>query len=240
MVQEGFTPSIDRPTGGESPLLRFKGTLASYVPEERTSNQDQSKYMTILFNFSDVEVIEATEPYPFPIAIIRIGYKPPKDSRGGTKWDAFSTSLRKLSAEGLDAIVGKKQEWAQLPHRVRSPLVDGDGNPQLDGNSRPIWGDTEIPCWKVVEVEGLGSVQEKDDNFFGFLVDLADGKTEPQFYSAALLDEQVRARSNIVTAITDRKLLDTLREMKLIDRDAEGILHKVTPISTEGAGGTPA
>jgi len=38
----------------------------------------------------------------------------------------------------------------------------------------------------------------------------------------------VTARENIVKAITDRTLLALPMEMKLIDRDAEGILHKVT------------
>ncbi|KKL14886.1 hypothetical protein LCGC14_2511190, partial [marine sediment metagenome] len=224
----------------DSPLLRFKGTLAGYVPEERTSQQDQSKYMVILFNFTDVEPLESTEPYPFPIAIIRLGYKPPKDSRGGTKWDAFASSLRKLSANGLDALVGKKQEWAQLPHRIRSPLTDEEGNPQMNANNQQVWGDIEQPCWKVVAVDGLGSVAEKDEDFNKFLVDLADGKTEQAFYEAALTNSQVTARPNIVEAITSRKLLDTLKEMGLLTRDAEGILHKATPISTEGAGGTPA
>jgi len=225
-VQEGFVPSIDRPTGGDSPLLRFKGLLANYQADERTSQQDQGKYMVILFNFTDVEVLEATEPYPFPIAIIKIGYKPPKDSRGGTKWDAFASSLRKLSADGLEALVGKKQEWAIMPHQIRSPLVGDDGLPQLDGNNRPIWGDTDQPCWKVIEVEGLGSTAEKDEDFNQFLVGLADGKTEPQFYSDALTNSKVTERPNIVEAITSRVLLSTLTEMKLLTRDAEGILHK--------------
>lgn len=226
-----FKPSIERPTGGESPLRRFKGVLANYTPEERTSQQDQSKYMIINFNFTDVEAMESEEPYPFPIAIIKIGYKPPKDSRGGTKWDAFSGSLRKLSPANpdLDVLVGQRQEWAMLPFKIRSPISDEEGNPSLDGNNRPIWGDLDVLCWKVVKVEGLGSAEEKDADFNAFLVDLADGKTEPKFYEAALTDSKVTARANIVEAITGRQLLSTLMEMNLLTRDAEGILHKVTP-----------
>jgi hypothetical protein len=228
MVQQ-FKPSVDRPTGGDSPLQDFRGTLANYATEERTSQSDQSKYMTISFNFADVEVLLSDEPYPFPIAIIKIGYKPPKESRGGTKWDAFASSLRKLSPEkpDLDVLVGHKQRWTRLPFKIRSPLTDDEGNPQLDGNQRQIWGDLDIPCWKVVEVEGLGSVEEKDADFNKLLVDLADDKTEPKFYEAALTHSAVTARPNIVAAITERKLLTTLTEMNLLTRDAEGILHKV-------------
>ena len=226
MVTEGFIPSTDRPTGGDSPLLRFKGVLANYKPDERVSQQDQSKYMVILFNFTDVEVLDSTEPYPFPIAVIKIGYKPPKDSRGGTKWDAWAGSLRKLTPEGIDSLVGKKQEWQVLPTLIRSPLVNDDGSPQVDGNNRPIWGDLNQGCWKVVAVDGLGSVAEKDEDFNLFLVELADGKTEQQFYEGALTNSRVTERGNIVEAITSRKLLDTLKEMNLLTRDAEGILHK--------------
>ncbi|KKL19490.1 hypothetical protein LCGC14_2464960, partial [marine sediment metagenome] len=89
------------------------------------------------------------------------------------------------------------------------------------------WGDLDVPCWKVVSVEGLGSAEEKDADFNAYLVDLADGKTEPKFYEAALQDSKVTNQPNIVEAITGRKLLDTLTEMKLLERDAEGILHKV-------------
>jgi hypothetical protein len=91
-----------------------------------------------------------------------------------------------------------------------------------------VWGDVDQPCWKVVSVDGLGSVEEKDADFNAFLVDLADGKTEPKFYEVALTDSKVTARPNIVEAITDRRLLDNLTEMGLLTRDAEGILHKVT------------
>ncbi len=226
MVQS-FKPSVDRPTGGESPLIRFKGVLAEYVPEEKVRQSDNNKYMVISFNFKEVEVIDSEEPYPFPIVVLKISYKPPKDSRGGTKWDAFSGSLRKLSPTNpdLDLLVGKKQEWARLPFLIRSPLTDEDGSPQLDGNGKQLWGDLDVLCWKVVSVEGLGSAAEKDADFNKFLVNLADGKTEPKFHEEALQNSEVTKRSNIVDAIVKRTLLPNLTEMGLIERDAEGILH---------------
>ena len=228
MVQEGFKPSIDRPTGGDTPLREFIGVLDSYKAEERTSTTDNSKYTTIDFNFKDVEVLDAVEPFPFPIAVIRIGYKPPKSSRGGTKWDAFAGSLRKLSPDSpdLDPIVGMKQQWKMVEVPLRGIMKDEAGQEVVDANGKPVWGEVPTLCWSIVSVDGLGSVADKDEDFNSFLIELADGKTEPEFYSAALTNSRVNERPNITQALVDRKLLATLFEMGKLTRDADGILHK--------------
>ncbi|KKL73056.1 hypothetical protein LCGC14_2078760 [marine sediment metagenome] len=227
MVQEKM--SMDRPSGGDTPLRRFKGILDELKLDQRVAS-DGRTYAVALFNFKDVEVLESTEPYPFPIAVIGISYKPPKSSRGGTKWEALSASLRKLMPENPDPdeLKGKRQEWAQVEFALRSALTDEEGHPVMDGNQKQLWGDVPTLCWTIVSVEGLGSVAEKDEDFNAFLVNLADGKTEPKFYEEALTNSQVTARPNIVEAITSRKLLTTLTEMGLITRDAEGILHKAS------------
>ena len=233
--------SIDKPTGADTPLRHFKGTLAPdmELSEERTTKDGSRKYVVLNFNFADLEVIESVEIYPFPIALITVGYAPPQSSRGGTKFEALAGSLRKLMPDQLDIdlLKGKRQEWKMEERSLRRGLTDEEGNPLMDGNQKQLWGNVPTLCWTVVAVEGLGSVEEADNNFNAFLVDLAEGKTEPQFYEAALTNSKVTARPNIVEAITGRKLLDTLKEMGLLTRDAEGILHKVL----EGTDpGTPA
>ncbi len=223
--------SIDKPSGGDTPLRHFKGTLSpdKTLSEERSTKDGSRKYVVLNFNFSDVEVIESVEPFHFPIALITIGYAPPSTSRGGTKFEALAGSLRKLMPDNLDIelLKGKRQEWKMEERKLRRGLTDEEGNPIMDGNNKQLWGDVPTLCWTVVTVEGLGSVEEADAEFNKFLVDLADGKTEPQFYEKALIDDKVRTRSNIVDAIVNRKLLDTLKAMNLLTRDAEGILHKV-------------
>ena len=228
MVQETFKPSMDRPTGGDTPLREFIGILEEYKAEEHQGN-DGSKYTTVNFNFKELEVLDAVEPYPFPIAVIRIGYKPPKASRGGTKWDVLAGSLRKLAPKNPDPdlLVGKKQQWKMVESPLRGIIKDEAGQEMVNANGDKVWGEVPTLCWAIVSVDGLGSVEQKDKDFNVFLVDLADGKTEPQFYSAALTNSEVTARPNIVEAITDRKLLATLIEMGKLERDAEGILHKV-------------
>ena len=229
MVQE--KPSVDRPSGGDTPLRHFKGVLDSYGMEQREFQG--RKYSIVEFNFKDLDVIDSEEPYPFPIAIIRVGYAPPSQSRGGNKWEALAASVRKLSPANpdIDILIGKPQEWKRNPFRLRQALVDEDGQPVMEddgkGGQKQQWGDVDVPCWQVVSVDGLGSTQQADQDFDIFLVELADGKADKDFYEAALTNSQVTARPSVVTAITDRKLLDTLIQAGKLSRDEEGVLHKV-------------
>jgi hypothetical protein len=194
------------------------------------------------FKFSDLEVLEAVEPYPFPIATITVGYAPPASSRGGTKFEALAGSLRKLMPDNPDInlLKGKKQEWKMENRSLRRGLTDEEGNPLMDGNNKQLWGEVPTLCWTVIAIEGLGSAKEADANFNEFLVNLADGKTEPKFYEEALQNSEVTSRPHIVDAIVKRTLLPNLKEMKLIERDAEGILHKVVAGTTPPADETAA
>ncbi len=237
--------SIDKPSGGDTPLRHFKGTLSPdlKLDEERETKDGSRRYVVLNFQFLDVEVLESVEPYPFPIATITVGYAPPKLSRGSTAFEVLAGSLRKLMPDNPDInlLKGKRQEWKMEERRLRRGLTDEEGQPIMDGNNKQIWGDVPVLCWAVVAIDGLGSVAEKDADFNVFLVKLADGKTEPKFYEDALTNAEVTARPNIVEAIVGRKLLSTLTEMGLITRDAEGILHKVTADNTlSGSNPTPS
>lgn len=230
MTQEPVRLSTAAPTG-QSPLRRFKGILGQYAPEKvEFSRQDGTpgSFMVAVFDFKEVEVIESTEPYPFPIAQVRIGYAPPTSSFGKSRWEALASSVRKLVPDGeLDALVGKRQEWAVLPCTLNQRLTDEDGNVILNEKGRPKYGDVEGESWQIVSVDGLGSVAQVDADFNAYLSALADGKTEQQFYEAALTDQQVITKPTVVKALTDRVLLDTLIAAERITRDTEGVLHKV-------------
>ena len=232
MVQEQFKPSLATPVG-QSPLQEFNAILESWEAETREAQSDDPgttprKYQVITFNFKDLEVIKSTEPYPFPIAVLTIGYAPPTVSRGNTRWDALAGSIRKLTPDpDLDQLVGKRQTWAMRPSTLRQALTDEDGTPKLDGRLRPLWGDVQQDAWQVTEVDGLGSTAESDEEFMDFLVGAADGKTPTDWYEALLGDQRVtKGRGDIVTAITERKILDTLLQAGKLTQDEEGVLHK--------------
>ncbi len=232
MTQEVFKPSLATPVG-QSPLQEFTAILESWEAETRESPSDTPgdaprKYQVITFNFKDLDVIRSTAPYVFPIAVLSIGYAPPAASRGNTRWEALAGSIRKLTPDpDLDVLVGKRQTWEMLPGTLRQPVLEEDGTPKLDGRLRPLWADADVDCWHITEVEGLGTTAESDEAFMDFLIQAADGKTQSAWYETLLQDRRVTSRNDIVTAITDRKLLDTLTAAGKLTEDAEGVLHKV-------------
>lgn len=234
MVQD-FQPSIREPVG-QTPLRRFRGVLAEFKPEER--EYESRKYMVITFNFTDVEVIESVEPYPFPIASLTVPYSPPEKSRGGTRWEALSRSLRKFGLDpslGLKPYVGKRQEWALNRVTLRGQLKDEEGNPIMvddprnPGQQRAQWGDVEDDAWQVEEVEGLdsGAGAAQAESMYDLLAGMADGKTDKQFYEVALQDQRVIRDAQVVTAITDRQLIGLLETMGKLTKDEQGVLHRV-------------
>lgn len=210
VTEEGpFVPSLQtRPFG--TPLRRFKGLLKEYVPEEKQG--DSGSYMTITFNFTDIEVIESVEPYPFPIATINISYS----TSTGTKWDALAASIKKAIGMSvtLDDLVGKVQVWAYIPAKLRTKLDDGK------------WGDVEQETWQVASVEGADP-EAAADSITEHILDMIDGKTEQDFYQEFYQDEEVRKHPDLITAASERNLLKSLEDAGRISRDSEGIWHKV-------------
>src|SRR3990172_5118849 len=226
-MEQEIVITTDAPSG-VSPLKRFKGILAEWTRRSNQySNDDGStrNSLVIDFKFSDLEVLEADEPYPWPVTTVSINYS----DRSDTRWEAMAKSLRGLmpsvpGTERLDKLVGQTQEWAILPATLRLPLTEDDGvTPKVDGNGKPLWGAVPSKAWQVVAVDGIGTPEDLTP----YLVELANGKTEQGFNQAAMTDPKVIARPDVVTAFTERKVLDTLLMANLLTRDAEGLLHKV-------------
>ena len=102
--------STEAPTDAQTPLVRFRGVLKEVVSETLDANEFRTKpSLRASFNFIDLEVLESNEPYPFPIATIKIGYT----ERADTRWAVLTKSLRDLIPEPGDRlamITGKSQE----------------------------------------------------------------------------------------------------------------------------------
>jgi hypothetical protein len=204
-------PSLETTSGGLTPLRQFKGTLADYRFEDRETTDDDGKtrtYRVVMFDFVDLEVIKSTEPYPFPIASIQIGYSQTTE----TKYGRFAQSVKALLPDAVDLkpLKGKRQEWAVLKGATRARDEQGK------------WGEAEVDLWKVISIEGVEKVDIAEH-----VIDLADGKSEAAFNEAAFTDDVVRAHPEIVSLITERKLLSTYIDAGLLSRDAEGVLHRV-------------
>ncbi len=212
-------PSVDRPSG-ESPLKSFRGVLQGYNMVEVTPEDGKGKpYATVTFDFVDVEVLEATEPYPFPTAKITIRYANPQVSRGGTKWAAFSGTVRKLADGDLDNLVGKQQVWSQLPGTVRS-------RDEATGE----WSNVQMDCWQVASVEGGSTMEDDGHSILEYVATLLDGKTEAEFYQVFFTDQKVKSHPDVIEQATMRTLLPTMETLGLATRDTEGAWHSKVPV----------
>jgi len=212
LTQEPFEPGLDT-TDAISPLRHIRGRLQEYNAIDREG--DRGTFKVIEFKFVDLEVIEATSPYLFPVGTIVVSYSGSTE----TRWDALAKSYKKLApdAHDLKELVGKMQEWRMLPASRRNRDAESGA-----------WGTITEDMWQIVAVEGLGSVEEVEKGFDEHVFGIADGKNEKDFYAAALGDEQVRKNPKVVTAITERKLLQAYLDAGRLTRDAEGVLHKAS------------
>jgi len=212
MTEEQFVPSLATKAFG-TPLLRFQAFLKEYKSEKRRDESSGREYMVVKFDFTDLVVIDSVEPYPFPVAVIEIGYS----STEKTKWDALAQSIKKLYGRtpALDEIVEKTQEWHFGDCKLRT-LDDSDKQ----------WKDLPGQAWQIVSIEGIGDPAVETQNRDDHVLDLLDGRTEADFNQEVLTDPTVRQDRDLVTAITNRELLPSLEKAGRAHRDSAGVWHK--------------
>jgi len=217
--QDGpFVPSLDTHPFG-TPLREFEGVLQDYVPTKNTPPEGGREYMTIVFNFVDIVVIQSVEPYPFPIATLSISYSTSTE----TRWDALASSIKKLfeSTPALEELVGKKQRWAYMPAKLRKRLDDG------------TWATVDDEAWQVASIGETSAgnpgmpAAEPGFDIDTHILNLLDGKTEQDFYQVFYQDPKVRTHPDLITAATERKLLSALEAAGRIQRDPQGIYHRM-------------
>lgn len=211
-LQEGFAGT---------PLRRFTGKYEGYTQEPATGYEGTR----VLLNFSSVEVLESTEPYNFPIAVLNMGLS----NRKKSKWGYLGDSLNKLQGpeEDIDDQQGK---------RMGLVFCDGqEGRPE----PRPIWnktadktdfpdGEVPTPVWEVYELEGgapaaagVGVVTAADR-----AKELLDGNAISDFNKKALADTLIRKDPALQRAITDRSFVKGLLDSGEFTKDDVDIFHK--------------
>ncbi len=194
----------------ETPLIDFKGNLQSYDPQP----PDQFGNTRVVFSFIGVEVIESIEPYPFPIATIRIKYSNKKNSQ----WGILAASAKKVLGDEADVpnLVGKDQRWRTREHSY--------------GTNRQGEEMTGM-VWDVLEVEGVGSTGADAPATVPAItrvLELLDGKTLPQFHQVVFADPVVKADSQLMASVMGNTLIPTLVESGQVSLDDNGIYHVQT------------
>lgn len=225
------------------PLRRFTGIFDSYSREQQTWNEgtpEERKSQRLTFNFSDLEVLETTEPYHFPVYQIQMTESNRKKSRYGVFGESLNAILdSQYTEEQLDPAnpnfikpsdrmdlkdcIGKR--WGMV-------MADGeDGRPEppmlYDGRAAQ---DKETPTWTVYEIEGVGvasgGVSAKD-----LAEALLNGKTLAEFNKEALANPIIRNDTALLQAISmpvtaAGSFANALVKAGRFTKDDKGVYHR--------------
>ena len=225
-MSDAFVPSLEEPKdSNRSPLVRFDGILKEYKPETQKTRAGKD-LMIINFNFTDVEVIECSEPYPFPIATIPLSYS----ERGDTIWDIWRKSVvRLVPSRDINELVGKRQQWYYGPCTLRRPLTNEDGTPVMNAKGSQEWGPTASNAWQVVSLEGV-TAGEAGASLTDTIVNMTVGKNDSQFYAELMNNADIKKMAGFATAVeqaSNRVLLSNLEATGLIKKSESGVWEKV-------------
>jgi len=226
-------------TGGfRSPLRHFRGKLDSITGSMVQRGAMPQPRLEVLYNFSEVEVFESSEPYPFPVAQISIMHS----NRVKSAMGVLGASMDKIlnasldenapqeQAKNQDALIGKVQEWKVTP-----------GHLMWDGNAG-----AEVPreCWEVVYVEGVGGTphsgvaatpatagQPAPATPAGVTpvqqaINLLDDKTQQQWNDVVFRDPLVKSDAELIQSIIQGTFLPPLEAAGTVTKDENGVYHK--------------
>lgn len=240
MTQERFRPTTKQPTGGVHPVKRFRGRQTKWADEAVTYDKDKPSERTVhnihfYYRDCDIKELMGKDAYAFKTVDFIIQWAD-YTRRGAeeTRWEAFASSLRSLYGRDvdLDELNGIEVEWAQLPFKIRQPMLNQDGSPMMDRNGNQVFAAQETPCWQVVWTENAGgsggagpqTSEDRDKALYQYLASQASGKTAQEFYIGLVGDQKVTDRSDIIDMITEENLIDFLKSMNLVQEDPDGRL----------------
>lgn len=214
----------------QTPLREFRGTLTDVSGEMRDGLR--GSYLVVGYNFTNVEVIESTEPYVAPIAQIQVSHS----SRSHSKMGYLGKSIDKIINAGLpdnadpaqvkgqDYLLGKTLQMKIMPGHM---IWNNDAKEE-----RPI------DCWELVAIVGEGAPAPAVAPTAGVAptgaspisatqqaLKLLDGKTETQWHQVVFTDPMVKADVAIINAIIGRTFLPPMETAEVITKDADGIYH---------------
>jgi len=213
-----FKPSMEPAQDAASPLVRFKAVLKGYEGETFTP-EGQTARTRVKFNFIDVEVIEANEPYPHPIAVITLPYS----ERADTQWDVWKKSaVALLPQRDIDLLVGKQQEWHFTTAKLRATGERGT-------DQESVWAMREKNAWQIVGLEGATNGATAGKSLNEALIDRLDGKTQKEFSTLFFTDSELKSMpgfDDAISQMTDGDLLGNMVIAGLVTKDSDGVYHR--------------
>lgn len=201
--------------GPGTPLRKFYGTLAA-IHRERNE-----KFNTTIvhMDFTDVQVLAATEVYPFPIATVQVK----ESNRKNSSWGVFAASLVDCISESEDLInqTGRKLGLEWTPgHDLGFPDKNAEAIDEKGTKPNVI-----IEAWEVFEVAGKTRAG-KAKTSMEILADILDGKTQADFNKEALAHAAVRNSPDAQKAIMSNAFINGAVQIGQFTKDANGVYHR--------------
>lgn len=218
----GFDKGFQR-----TPLREFKGKLESITGSmEQRGNSPQAR-LYVLYNFADMEVMESTEPYPFPVAQIEI----PHSSRDRSLMGVFGASVDKIinagadenatqdQVKGQDYLVGKTLQMKMTPGHMMWDAAKGEETPR--------------DCWELVGIEGKGSTSAPAAataqptgavaSNTQKALDILEDKTLQQWHQEVF--SVIKGDTELSQSIISGEFLPPLEALGMVTKDENGIYH---------------
>ena len=193
-------------------MVEFEGILDRYETREVTSDAWGESTRVDMY-FKDVDVIQATEPYNFPIAKISIKYSDKENS----VWGIFAESLTEAMPEDkeLDDCIGHKM------HLVKTPGHEF-------GRDKETKELIIRECWECMSVDGYQAAAAGAPVSAKIrALQLLDGKESLQaWHSVVFTDPAVQKEPEVVQQLLEGQVfLAPLIEAGIVSQDTQGVYH---------------
>ena len=227
------------------PLRRFTGIMDSMPREPQTFGEGEKarNTMRVTINVKDIEVLEAIEPYHFPVFSFQCTESNRKKSVYGVFSESFNAVVdSQYTPEQLDPSnpsfvkAADRMDFKDVmgKNRVGFVLADGeDGRPEppmlFDGR---VSEDRPRPSWMVYEVEGIGIAGAQGISAVDMAKALLDSKTLAVFNKEALANPAIKADVGLLQSIglpvsAAGNFANALVSAGEFTKDAQGVYHKV-------------
>ena len=191
-----------------TPIKKFKGTLVGYTLEPEKPAK---------LNFDNVEIIESTEPYPYPTCTIEIW----PSNRIKSNWGIFGVSLGKL--------IPPEQDLKDCINKRFGMEFTGGHMLRRKNKETEEWGEVPVSAWEVYEVDGVtaGEPGAAPVSARDRAKALLDGKTIGDFNKAAMADDAVRNDQELLASIVAKTFTAELVDSGEFIKDGDDIYRKV-------------
>jgi hypothetical protein len=204
--------------GPRTPLRDFEGVSDGYDIEQDTRYEGRVR---VKMKFSSVKVLESSEPYDFPVAVIEIPARMMTTNEAGeevnpntatSRWGIFSLSLETLNPNlDLDTLDGHTLRMKWTPDHM---LYDGRQQ-------------KEVPqeAWEVVSIDGssqAGAASVPSKSPEEVALEILNGKNIQQFGQAATMNQVVKSDANLISNILNNTWVEAMEAQGKATKNSDG------------------